>query len=276
MLACIFKKYLRIVFAVSCGVCLGTLYCSQVVSMRNQINNHIGKEVILTAQITTKPKYADGEVSFAVKHISYQDEKRPTSGQAYVKIVQTRVNYQRNDYIVLRGLQRKGFGNYDAYFWRPTIMIHSQPRSPDFGLTIQESIQQHLNERLDIEQASLAVGYLLGDKTTMPSSLNERLSKAGLSHVVVASGFALGVIASFSRKIFQRFSRFASTIFSAILIVIFIMIIGLSPSLIRASIATFLALLTGYFGRRLHPMRSLCYIASISAWYSPADFCSAA
>ena len=56
----------------------------------------------------------------------------------------------------------------------------------------------------------------------------------------------------------------------------FILVAGLSPSLLRAGLVSGLSLLFGYYGRRFHPGRLLVYVAAISAMANPGVLLSMA
>lgn len=53
-------------------------------------------------------------------------------------------------------------------------------------------------------EADLGLGYVLGDKNGMSEELKGALKAAALSHVVVASGLHLTILAGFSKKIFEK------------------------------------------------------------------------
>ena len=114
----------------------------------------------------------------------------------------------------------------------------------------------------------------MGEKVSMSDELNQRLRIAGLAHIVVASGYALSVIVGLAKKYLKTVSRFAVFAGSLITVVAFIYIAGFSPSLLRAGLAVLLSLFFWYYGRRLHPVRLLAYVASLSVILSPEKFFS--
>ncbi|MBQ8156860.1 ComEC/Rec2 family competence protein [Candidatus Saccharibacteria bacterium] len=117
---------------------------------------------------------------------------------------------------------------------------------------------------------------MLGEKAAISDELNTQLRRAGLAHVVVASGFALSTIINLAKRYLRRLSRFAILSGSLILIFAFIALVGYSPSLLRAGLASILSLLFWYTGRRLHPVRLLSYVAALSALASADKFFSVA
>ncbi len=124
---------------------------------------------------------------------------------------------------------------------------------------------------MDEKCSSLALAYLVGDKQGIDENFLDQLRAVGLSHIIVASGFHLATIVGVIRRLLGKVSRFAATTGSILLMVCYIVLVGLSASMLRASIVTMLSICFGYFGRRLHPCRAIIYAATISLLFRP-DF----
>ena len=135
-------------------------------------------------------------------------------------------------------------------------------------------MRQHLSLRMhelfdDDLAAGLALGYLVGDKRDIDDGFLTNLRSVGLSHIIVASGFHLGVILAFSRKIFGRLSRFAAFAGSIILLIAYILIVGASASLLRAGVMGMFSAICQYYGRKMHPLRAIIYAAALTLAYNP-------
>ena len=166
-----------------------------------------------------------------------------------------------------------GFSDYDYYLWHPQMLSWSKPDPPDYALNVRKYLSNNIqHEVTDQSASSLALGFLLGEKTNMPEKLSRELRAAGLAHVVVASGFALSTLIGFAKKYLQHISRFAILVGSLLLIFCFLTIAGFTPSLLRAGLASALSLFAWYYGRRFHPVRSLLYVAALSFLISPLRF----
>ncbi len=120
------------------------------------------------------------------------------------------------------------------------------------------------------EDANLGVAYLLGEKDGLSDQFKEYLQAAGLSHVVVASGAHLSIIVGFVRKIFGRISRKAGVVFALIFVLIFMALIGWTPSILRAGIMTILTLLSWYNGRKFQPYKLILITAAITLLINPS------
>lgn len=177
---------------------------------------------------------------------------------------------KRSDMLTVRGVLENGFGNYDAFIYRPELIKVSHPTTPDFALKLRDALAGRIVDQIGQgDESDLALSYLLGQKGTMSPELSEKMRLVGLAHVIVASGFHLGIVVSFAKKYLGKVSRFATLAGATILIIAYISITGFSPSMMRAGFACIMSLFAWYFGRHLHPARSILYLIAISLIINP-------
>lgn len=172
----------------------------------------------------------------------------------------------------MRGKIQEGFGKYDAYISRPELIELSKPDPPDISLALREKFALKLEFLIGPDHANevaLGLGYLTGQKDSMPDEFNQKLRNVGLAHVVVASGFHLGLITSLAKRLFRKVSRFASYFAAIFAMIAFISITGFSASMLRAGLVTGMSLWASYYGRRFHPGRLLIFAAAISLLFNP-------
>lgn len=74
----------------------------------------------------------------------------------------------------------------------------------------------------------------------------------------------------FSKRLFERRSKFMVAATSIVLMLGFIGISGASPSMVRAGIVAGLSLLAWYYGRVFHPMLLILYVAAATAYWQPS------
>lgn len=118
-------------------------------------------------------------------------------------------------------------------------------------------------------EAALGLSYLLGMKSSLPSSLAENLRAVGLTHIVAASGAHLSILVEVAKKIFGKISRFSGLLFSVLFIVLFMVMIGWTPSIMRAGFMTILSLLAWYVGRKIAPWRLILMVAALTLVINP-------
>jgi len=119
-------------------------------------------------------------------------------------------------------------------------------------------------------EASLGIGYLVGQRQALPADLITALQVVGLTHVVVASGYNLTILVRLSRRLFIKISKYLSVLASGLMIVAFISITGASPSMVRAGLVSGLSLLAWYYGRKFHPVVLLLFVMAITVIINPS------
>lgn len=149
--------------------------------------------------------------------------------------------------------------------WAKHSTAENEPLLIDFKTDFKNRIKSALPD----ESEGLALGYLLGDKSELGDTLKETIATVGLTHLIVASGAHLGIILNFIRKTFGKFTRFVGLLSALIAVALFIGIIGLTPSALRAGLVAVMSLLAVYFGRDLKPSRLVLYAAATTILIDP-------
>lgn len=178
---------------------------------------------------------------------------------------------QRSDHLTLRGTLTESFSSsYSATIFRPETKSAERPEPGDVFLKIREFFADKIKDYIPAPENGLALGFLLGQKSGVDQNFQSALRTVGLTHIIVASGAHLGTIISFARKIFGKFSRFASLLAAILAILLFIGITGLSASMLRAGLVTGISLLCWYFGRKPRPVNLILIVATITLIIDPS------
>lgn len=106
-------------------------------------------------------------------------------------------------------------------------------------------IDQVLNE----PQSSLLAGIIFGQKRLFSKAFDEGTRVAGLSHIIAASGYNVTILVIATEKIFFFLPKKWRVIAGLIVIWLFAVLSGLSPSIVRACIMGSISLLAIIFGR---------------------------
>ena len=117
--------------------------------------------------------------------------------------------------------------------------------------------------------ASFGLGLLIGQRSSLPEDLNEQLIAVGLIHIVAVSGYNLTVLTNLSKRGLQKRSRYQALIGSIVLITLFLLVTGFSPSIVRAAVVSGLSLITWYYGRSMKPVMILLLSAVLTAGVNP-------
>ena len=176
---------------------------------------------------------------------------------------------RRSDIVVVNGVLNTGFGGNAATIIGQAEHIR-RPTPGDVPLAIRDNFASDVRHAISEPEASLGIGYLLGQKSALPTDLIDALKVTGLTHAVVASGYNLTILVRIGRRLFAKVSKYLATLAGAGMIVAFIAMTGLSPSMTRAGLVAGLGLWAWYFGRKFHPVTLLGVAAAITVAINPS------
>ncbi len=127
-----------------------------------------------------------------------------------------------------------------------------------------------LQKTLPEPMASLAAGILLGVKGQMPSDFYQALVSTGTLHIVAASGFNVSVVLTILMRVMLTVASRGIAILSGIMgVILYVVIAGASPSIVRAGIMGSLTIIAYYFGRSAEARRLLWISGGIMLLVNP-------
>lgn len=209
-----------------------------------------------------------GNIVVRLKNISIN--KHQLSGMIWASLATKKAPIQRSDQVRLEGKLQAGFGTFAASMYRANIVQIERPQPGDIALHVRDWFSGAVRKAIPEPESSLGVGYLVGQRRNLPSDLDQALRTAGLTHVVVASGYNLTILIRLARRLFEKVSKYLSALVSGGLIVSFIAVTGLSPSMSRAGLVTGLSLLAWYYGRKIHPLVILLFAVAVTVLFNPS------
>ena len=177
---------------------------------------------------------------------------------------------KRGDIVTVEGRLADGFGNFSGSMYRASLVKLERPQPGDVARQIRDQFADSVRTAVPEPQASLGIGYLVGQRRALPPELSEALQIAGLTHVIVASGYNLTILVRLARRVFVKISKYLSALTAGSMIVAFIAVTGMSPSMSRAGLVAGLSLLAWYYGRRFHPLVLLPFVAAITLLINPS------
>ena len=251
------------------GILLGSWRTGTYLEVSRTYSRYIGYEVVVHGRVSEDPTIGvngDTRVRVSVEQI---DDAKVEPLDIWVSSSQNS-SIKRSDRIVLNGVMAAGFGTYAGSMYRAGIVSVSRADYADVARDVRDSFASGVRAGIDEPEASLAVGFLLGQKSELPEHLQAELRLLGLTHIVVASGYNLTILVRFARRFFMRISRFSALAASGLLIYIFTQMTGYTPSMSRASLIASLSLVAWYFGRNIHPFVLLPFAAAITLLVRPA------
>lgn len=175
---------------------------------------------------------------------------------------------RRDDSITVQGKLTPGFAGYVGAIYE--AKISDVRRAPSWALDLRDAFAGAIKSNMSEPMGSLGVGFLVGQKSALPKDFVDALKIAGLTHIVVASGYNLTILVRFARKLFEKISKFQAVFVSASLVIGFMAITGWSASMTRAGLVSGLGLLAWYYGRKFHPVTLLTLAAAATVLWNPA------
>lgn len=240
------QRYM-IVLAVAAGACVGLVRGSGDQAWLAVYEPLIGRQVVLSGIVKDDADVAAGG-GLRLQIIDVALGERSLPGQIWVTIAKPG-NIKRGDRLRLSGTLRAGFGNYAASLARASVLKIKRVPGGDPALELRDGFAAQVRRAIREPEASLGIGFLLGKKSELPPQLLEALKIAGLTHIIVASGYNLTILVRLARRLFAKVSKFLAMFASAGLIGGFMAVTGLSPSMTRAGLVTGLSLWAWYYGR---------------------------
>ena len=265
----LWKKWtFLVVVACLAGFFIGVSRGSVDAQSRVVYSSIIGKQVVISGVVSEDAEVGKrGETVLRLADVKMSDTSLPATIW-----VSTGSNsaIARSDRITVEGELSDGFGSFAASMYRAEIRHIERPTPGDVALHMRDDFGEKVRLGIPEPQASLAMGFLAGQRRGLPEDFSRALQIAGLTHIIVASGYNLTILVRFIKRFFEKISRYVTVFLSLLLIIAFIGVTGLSPSMIRAGLVAGLALLAWYFGRKYHPITLLLFAAAITGFVDPS------
>lgn len=176
---------------------------------------------------------------------------------------------KRSDVAAVRGKLSKGFGAFAASMYRAKIERVERPVPGDVAVGVRDWFAQRVRQYLPEAESALGLGFLTGLRRALPPELLDALKIAGLTHVIVASGYNLTILVRLARRLFVKHSKYLATISAVAMILGFMALTGLSPSMSRAGLVAGLSLAAWYCGRKIHSFVLLPVAAAVTLMINP-------
>lgn len=261
------RVYCTVLCAVA-GMLLGCWYGSLSMGELDVYRPLFSSNITLIGSVKEDPsRSTKHQLVLQLDRITIHEHK--LVGTVWVSIIGD-PDIKRGDNVKVSGVLEEGFGTFGGVIYTAKVITIERPDPGDVGRRVRDWFASAIRRAIPEPQASLGIGYLTGQKSALPTGLSDALQIAGLSHVVVASGYNLTILVRLARRLFMRISKFVSALASSMMIAGFIAMTGLSPSMSRAGLVSGLSLLSWYYGRRFHPFVLLPMAAAVTVAFQPS------
>ncbi len=137
-------------------------------------------------------------------------------------------------------------------------------------MSILETVSSIIVRSLHEPHAGILLGILFGTKATLSKPFIESLLITGTIHIIALSGMNITMLVTFVQLILLSFLKRSQANIGAIVVIIgFILMVGVSASVIRAAIMGSISLLAVNFGRKNVPLFTLFLAVTIMLLLHP-------
>lgn len=252
-----------IIAGLVCGLWRGSVLQTQL-TVYQQV---IGMQAKVTGTVSDDPDSGQhGEVLLRLGDIVMNGHS--VNGKVWVSANKA-PDIKRGDRTIVSGELSKGFGSFAAVIYQAKIVAVQRPQPGDIARQARDWFADKIRLGIHEPQASLGLGYLLGQRRALPAELSQALVVTGLTHVVVASGYNLTILVRLARRLFVKVSKYLAALSASAMIIGFMAVTGVSPSMSRAGLVSGLSLAAWYYGRKFHPLVLLPLAAAVTVLIDP-------
>lgn len=155
----------------------------------------------------------------------------------------TRV-FDYQNYLAVRGITK--------IVYRPEIKVVAQDQGfflKAWLFEVKNNFLGNLRQVLSEPQATLAGGLILGDKGGLGKLVEDEFRQAGVSHIIVLSGYNITIVAESVLKFFSWLSPAFAWVLGIFSIFLFVLMTGGEAAAVRSAMMGAIALIARRYGR---------------------------
>jgi competence protein ComEC len=181
------------------------------------------------------------------------------------------------------GFRNPGTFDYAAHLAREGVRVVATARaesltplddpSPPWAVRVRRASITAMGRALPPTSAALLAGLLLGDRAELPRDIDDAFRRAGVYHVLAVSGFNVALLAAAVWALCRlaRLPRRASAATAIVVVIGFALVVGPSPSVLRAVVMAVLVLTALLLERDASVTNSLSLAALAILAVRPGD-----
>lgn len=290
------RKHIFVLFFCLFFVFLGILHLQikeeKIYQNPFNIYNNYGKEVVVSGIISGEPLFKGNQLFLEIEaeEININNYQAPLSGKIMV-ISERESRYRYGDKIKIRGILKRpkiyekfNFRSYLAqkgiysivYYPKITLIergIRKDLLSQIYAavLEFKFKLRKVLWSFLLPPQRSIMEALILGDKISLSYKLRKELNAAGIRHITAISGMHVVIIGVIVMEFLMTIGLWRKQAFylTVFLLALFILMIGLPSSALRAGFMICVLLFSKVVGRKSDPFRAILFAATILLFINP-------
>jgi len=170
-------------------------------------------------------------------------------------------------------LKSKGISGLFVSYETDSVKIISDDKDyfKSFLHSIRKSIDQTIHDLHNEQTAGLLRGLLLADRSEIDYETKIEFINSGVVHILAVSGLNIGYILIIFLIIFGRFGIYLRSIFTLTGLFLFLFIIGIQPSVFRATLMAAIIIIAFLTNRSTNVINSISLAAVIILIFNPDD-----
>jgi competence protein ComEC len=250
------------------GALIGLWRGSVVSESSTNLLRYVGSSIRMSGTVMEDSDVdARGRTTLRLRDLTI--DSQAVTGTAWLSVEKTN-EIRRSDIVTAEGTLSEGFGSFGASMYGGDITKVERPVPGDVALAVRDWFSGGVERSVGSPESDLGLGYLVGQRRGLPPDLDQALQVAGLTHIVVASGYNLTILVRFARRAFEKISKYLSFMSASLMIICFVAVTGLSPSMSRAGLVAGLSLIAWYYGRNFHPLVLLPLAMAVTVLLQPS------
>lgn len=260
---------------------------------------YVDKNVIIDAEVTERPVISDKTVSFVAKATAIECNGKKVSCDEKMRFshfIQKKTNAEKlnvphigasisvaGKITVPNGAMNSGGFDYSRYLKGDNIFFQCEFSIDDLELIEYIERPQHIlakfrskcidifDEAFPVNEGGVLKAFVLGDKSSLSTEVEESFSSSGLSHILAVSGLHVVFFSSAIKNIFSLFSKSKrkQMIVSSLAGIFFVLFTGASVSAIRAGVMCVAAFFAKLIYRKADSISVLAEVAAIFCLINP-------
>lgn len=279
----IFAPYLLLTSALFIALSLG-LFRTEIASWQfghSPLESRVGEKVELAGVVTSEPERREQTVQFFVQtesdKVLVSTDRLATV--SYGEVIQVIGKLERPESFTTE------FGrtfNYPGYLKAKGVeyrisfaeveVAGSGAGNPIIStlLDVKQTFLSYLQRAIPEPAASLGSGLLLGVRSALGDDIEDDFRRSGIIHIVVLSGYNVMLVVAFILFCLSYVLPLRWRLLTAVIaIVAFALVVGLSATVVRASVMASLVLLAQFLGRTYNVLRALLFAGAVMIVVNP-------
>ena len=280
-LAFLFLKRFRLIFWLIFLLTLGITWngLSQPTIDQNHIASFNEQKITFQAIVSEEPDSRLDKQKLTVKPIEYEG-KVLLSMQLYpeyrygdllevhckLQTPEPIENFKYDKYLAKSGIY--------SVCYRPWIKVLEHDKGNLLVASVlkfKKKVEQSINRSVSQPQASLVAGILIGSRQGIPQDLLDQFNITGITHIIAISGYNITIIVLLLMNLGKSLSINRKKMIWAIIIglIFFVILTGMSASVVRAAIMGGIVVFARHIGRRSNVRNVLVWSALIMVFIIP-------